>query len=85
MRAGAGWEARGTLRNEGTGESFCPVVLRTEHGTIRRVIRIDSAQAVPFVIPSQHVPRTLQLDPDKVCYRNARIGVVDSVEYRGAS
>jgi hypothetical protein len=80
-----GWEARGTLRNEGTGEVFCPLVLRTEHGAIRRVIRVDSAQAVPFAIPAQHVPRALQLDPDRVCYRVARIGLVDSVEYRGAS
>lgn len=85
VRTAAGWEARGMLRNEGTGESFCPVVLRTEHGTVRQVVRVDSAQAVPFVIAAQHVPRTLQLDPDRVCYRNARVGIVDSVEYRGAS
>ncbi|HEX6098298.1 MAG TPA: hypothetical protein VF432_18385 [Thermoanaerobaculia bacterium] len=84
-RAAGGWEVRGTLRNEGTGEVFCPVVLRTEHGAIKRVLRIDSAQAVPFVISAQHAPRVLQLDPDRVCYRVSRIGLTESVEYRGAS
>jgi hypothetical protein len=84
-RTANGWEARGTLRNEGTGEVFCPVVLRTEHGSIKRVIHVDSAQKIPFAIPTTHAPRTLQLDPDRVCYRVSRIGLVDSVEYRGAS
>jgi hypothetical protein len=84
-RTAHGWEARGALRNEGTGEVFCPVVLRTEHGAIKRVIRIGSAEAIPFVIPTPHAPRTLQLDPDRVCYRVAMVGLVDSVEYRGGS
>lgn len=84
-RTAGGWEARGTLRNEGTGEVFCPVVLRTEHGAIKRVLRLDSTEAVPFVIPTQHVPRVLQLDPDRVCYRVERHGLVDAVEFRGAS
>jgi hypothetical protein len=84
-RTAAGWEVRGTLRNEGTGEVFCPVVLRTEHGSLKRVIRIDSGQAIPFAIPTPYAPRTLQLDPDRVCYRVSKIGVVESVEYRGAS
>ena len=85
MRTADGWEARGALRNEGTGEVFCPVILRTEHGSIKRVIRVDSKEAVAFVIPTPHAPRTLQLDPDRVCYRVSMVGLVDSVEYRGAS
>jgi hypothetical protein len=85
VRTSGGWEARGTLRNEGTGEVFCPVVLRTEHGAIKRVLRVDSAQSVPFVIPTQYAPRVLQLDPDRVCYRVSRIGLTESVEFRGAS
>lgn len=84
-RTAGGWEVRGSLRNEGTGEVYCPVVLRTEQGSIRRTIRVDSAQAVEFAIHTAHAPRTLQLDPDRVCYRLARVGLVDSVEYRGAS
>lgn len=84
VRTASGWEARGTLRNEGTGEVFCPVVLRTEHGSIKRVLRVDAKEDVPFAIPAPYAPRTLQLDPDRVCYRVARPGLVDSVEYRGA-
>ena len=84
-RSASGWEARGTLRNEGAGEVFCPIVLRTEHGSVRRVIRVDSNESIPFVIPAPHAPRALQLDPDRVCYRVSRIGLVENVEYRGGA
>jgi hypothetical protein len=80
-----GWEASGALRNEGTGEVFCPVVLRTEHGSIRRVIRVGSREAIAFAIPTPHAPRTLQLDPDRVVYRHAAIGIVDAIDFKGES
>ncbi|HEX7421271.1 MAG TPA: hypothetical protein VF505_15385, partial [Thermoanaerobaculia bacterium] len=84
-RSGNVWSVRGAVRNNGTGEAFCPVVLRTSAGALRQTIRIDSGETVPFAFTSQYDPRTVQLDPDKVCYRFAYIGSIDSVDYRGQS
>ena len=81
-RAGDGWEARGTLTNEGTGEVFCPVVLRTAVGSVQTVVRVDSGGAVPFMLSTRHTPRTLQLDPQRVVYRHAAVGTIDSVDYK---
>jgi hypothetical protein len=82
-RRGAAWEVSGIVHNRDKGEVFCPVVLRTAYGSLRTMLHIDSQQKVPFVLQSTHEPRTLQLDPDKVVYRYAAVGTVDSVDYRG--
>lgn len=83
-RTVAAWEISGTLRNLGTGESFCPVVLRTRFGSMRKVVRIDSGEAVPFSFTSSHLPQAVQLDPEGVCYR-AQIGTIDLVPYEGGA
>jgi hypothetical protein len=83
-RAGDGWEVRGTLRNEGVGEVFCPVVLRTGFGSAATTVRVDTNGATPFSIATKHEPRTLQLDPDHVVYRYGAIGPIDFVDYKGA-
>ncbi|HJQ40353.1 MAG TPA: ABC transporter permease [Thermoanaerobaculia bacterium] len=82
-RSGAAWEARGVLKNERTGEAFCPIVLRTALGSTRVVVRIGANESVPFVLRSEHEPRTLQLDPDRIVYRHAAIGTVDAVDFQG--
>jgi ABC-type transport system involved in multi-copper enzyme maturation permease subunit len=84
-REGSRWSVSGVLRNVGTGEVFAPLVLRTRSGSLRRVVRIGSGEAVPFSLPSESEPRTLQLDPDHVCYRQPTVGLVDSVELKGES
>ena len=84
-REGDKWTTTGTLRNLGTGEALCPIVLRTAFASSRQVIRIDSNQDVPFTIASVSEPRVLQLDPDGVCYRYAFVGSVENVEHRSDS
>lgn len=83
VRAGSEWRVRGAVVNEGHGESFCPIVLRTAVGSARTVVRLDSKSRVPFELVTPHEPRTLQLDPDRVVYRFAAVGTVDAIDYRG--
>jgi ABC-type transport system involved in multi-copper enzyme maturation permease subunit len=82
---GAQWLVSGTLENRGTGEVFCPVVLRTDFESIRRIVRIDSHQKVHFSMTTAYQPRVVQLDPDGICYRYAALGTVDHVDYRSGS
>ncbi len=78
----SGWLVKGTLVNEGTGESFCPIVLRTGAGSMTQTIRVDSHQAVPFTFVATAAPHALQLDPLKVCYRYAFVGSIDAVDVK---
>ena len=80
-RAGDAWEVRGSVKNEGTGEVFCPVVLRSAAGSARTIVRVDSASATPFVLRTAHVPRTVQLDPERVVYRFAAVGTIQFVDH----
>jgi hypothetical protein len=82
-RAGDVWQVTGKLRNAGSGEAFCPIVLRTALDSVKRVIRVDTNDVVPFSISTPYAPRSLQLDPENVCYRLAAVGMIDNVEYRG--
>jgi hypothetical protein len=82
-RSGVQWQVRGVVENKGTGESFCPIVLRTSAGSLTQTLRVDSAMRVPFVFTTDYAPRTLQLDPQRVCYRFQYVGSIDSVDYKG--
>jgi hypothetical protein len=82
-REGAEWVVAGALLNKGTGESFCPVVLRTAAGSMTQTIRIDSHMRVPFVFRSPAAPRALQLDPTHSTYRYAAVGTIDAVDEKG--
>jgi hypothetical protein len=82
-RVGDRWRVTGTLRNDGSGEAFCPIVLRTAYESATRVLRADTGESIDFAIDTPYVPRALQLDPENVCYRFAAIGSVDNVTYRG--
>lgn len=83
-RAGDAWQVRGLVRNLGTGESICPIVLRTAAGSLRSVVRVGSAAATPFAFTTAAEPRTLQLDPERMSYRDGGVGIVDSIDHRGA-
>jgi len=84
VRDGNRWIVRGFARNLAGGESFVPIVLRTQFGSVRQTVRVGAGERVPFTLTTEHEPRTLQLDPDRVVYRWAAIGTVDSVDFRGA-
>jgi ABC-type transport system involved in multi-copper enzyme maturation permease subunit len=84
-RTDGGWEVRGQVKNEAGGEVFCPVVLRTAAGAVRTTLRVDAQSSTPFLLRSPHAPRTLQLDPEKVVYRHAAVGLIESVDYKEPS
>jgi hypothetical protein len=79
-RSGSGWEVRGTLHNDGTGEALCPIALRTAGGSLWQTLRVDSGERVSFVFNTPTAPHTLQLDPDRVCYREAFVGSIENVD-----
>lgn len=85
VRDGKRWVVRGFARNLATGESFVPIVLRTQFGSVRTTVRVGAGERVPFTLATEHEPRTLQLDPERVVYRHAAIGTVDSIDFKGAS
>jgi hypothetical protein len=78
------WLISGRLVNQGTGESFCPIVLRTSSGSMTQTIRVDSHQAAPFRFVTTAAPHAVQLDPLKVCYRYAFVGSIDVVELKSS-
>ena len=84
-RVGARWEVSGFVTNDGTGEAFVPLVLRTAQGSMWKTLQVDTAERVPFLFSTDSEPRSLQLDPDKVCFRHAAVGTVDSLDYRGGA
>ena len=83
QRTSGGWSARGTVRNLATGEVLCPVVLRTDGPSERAVVRVESHASAPFELHTAFAPHQLQLDPEHVCYRWARVGVAESADYTG--
>lgn len=84
-RIASGWEVRGVLHNAGSGEAVCPIALRTAAGSQWQTLRATTGERVPFAFTATAMPHSLQLDPDRVCYREAFIGATESVEYRGES
>ena len=82
---GQRWEVTGKVRNAGTGEAFVPIALRTAQGSLWQTIRVGDGGSTTFTFSAAGEPHALQLDPDRVCYRQAAIGMVDNVEYRGES
>ena len=84
-RVADGWEARGSLKNEAGGEVLCPIVLRTAGGAVRTSLRVGAQSSTPFALRTQQEPRTLQLDPEKVVYRHAAVGVIESVDFKEGS
>jgi hypothetical protein len=84
-RRGDRWEVTGAVQNTGSGEAFVPVALRTSQGSQWQTLRVDGGESVPFAFTAAGDPHSVQLDPDGVCYRQAVVGLVDNVEYRGQS
>ena len=85
VRDGKRWTVRGFVHNLATSEAVCPVVLRTQFGSVRQSVVVGTGERVPFSLSTDYEPRTLQLDPERVVYRHAAIGTVDSIDYKGES
>lgn len=85
VRDGKRWVVRGFAHNLATGESLVPVVLRTQFGSVRATLKVGAGERVPFTLTTEYEPRTLQLDPERVVYRHAAIGTVDSIDFKGES
>ena len=82
-RDGARWSVTGAVKNNATGEAFVPVALRTSQGSLWQTVRVESGGSTPFAFAVTGEPHAVQLDPDRVCYRHAMVGLVENVEYRG--
>jgi hypothetical protein len=82
---GQRWEVTGAVKNEGSGEAFVPIALRTAQGSLWQTIRVGDGARATFSFSAAGEPHALQLDPDRVCYRQAAVGLIENVEYRGES
>lgn len=64
-----GWRVDGLLRNTGTGEAVCPVIVKTEVAELKLTVTVDSETASPFSVATESRPHTVLLDPELTCYR----------------
>lgn len=69
QRDGDGFRVNGSLRNVGTGEVFCPVVVKTDINQAQTLVRVDSESTTPFEVRTTSKPLLLQLDPNGTCHR----------------
>lgn len=68
-RQGEDWMVEGTVRNTGTGQSICPVIVKTEITERTLTVTVDSESASPFTLRVAARPHTVLLDPELTCYR----------------
>ncbi|MEM1204666.1 MAG: hypothetical protein AAGN66_15665 [Acidobacteriota bacterium] len=68
-RVGDRWRVRGRLHNEGTGQSVCQIVLKSELREHPRTLTADDGESVGFEFDIEDRPLSLQLDPRRICHR----------------
>ncbi len=68
-RRGDGWVVEGKVRNTGTGQSICPVIVKTEISEVTLTVTVDSESASSFTTNVATRPHTVLLDPGRTCYR----------------
>ncbi len=68
-RLGDGWMVEGMVRNTGTGQSICPVIVKTEISEVALTVTVDSESASSFATHVAARPHTVLLDPERTCYR----------------
>jgi hypothetical protein len=81
-----GWVVSGSLANLGTGETICPVVLRTDVEPVSTEVTVGSEATAAFRFETPYRPRAVYLDPNKRCFRwfnSPPVGMTDVVEYGG--
>ncbi len=68
-RQGGGWVVEGKMVNTGTGQSICPVIVKTEISEQLLTVTVDSESATTFIARTDRRPHTVLLDPERTCYR----------------
>ncbi len=68
-RGGNGWVVEGKVRNTGTGQSICPLIVKTEISERKLIVTVDSESATSFTTSVATRPHTVLLDPERTCYR----------------
>lgn len=84
-KAGDLWRVSGGVRNKGTGEVICPVVLRTDLDSSTTSVRVGTLETARFELETRYHPRALLLDPRGVVFRGMERGTVSQVALGGGS
>jgi hypothetical protein len=66
---GGVWRVTGEVRNEGTGEVRCPLLLATDFSPRERVVTIPDGGSVAFEMETPYRPQAVVLDPRGQCLR----------------
>ncbi len=69
VQRGKHWDVEGLLRNTGTGEANCPIIIKTEVSEMRLMVTVDSESTAKFTARAGVRPHTVLMDPEKTCYR----------------
>lgn len=81
-----GWRVAGRMRNEGTGEALCKVVLATDLGPESTMVRADAGQSGSFELATRYQPQSVVLDPGHECHRLVKMGAPrDRVYFPGGA
>lgn len=68
-RQGSGYRVVGQVRNIGTGQAVCPLIARTEFGSVETVVRVEGGTSTAFALDSPWRPDSVLLDPQRRCHR----------------
>ena len=66
---GGRYRVEGRLQNLGSGESICPVILKTEIGESVQKVTVDTEASTKFEFVTSNRPLRVLLDPRKTCFR----------------
>lgn len=66
---GTFFEVRGRVRNTGTGEVVCPVLVKAEVGAGSALVTVGSESEATFAIRTAMRPNVAVLDPEGTCHR----------------
>jgi hypothetical protein len=66
---GGRWRVTGTVRNAGSGEVLCPVLLTTDLSPREMRLEIPDGGSVPFTLETPYRPQAVVLDPRGECLR----------------
>ncbi len=63
------WRVEGQLRNEGRGQSECPIVVQTVAGPASIRVTVDGSSQTSFELETDGRPHTVVVDPEETCLR----------------
>lgn len=84
-RQGRDFRVTGRVENHGTGEVVCPLLVKTELGTIKTVVTVGEKAPAAFDVSVTARPHTVHLDPEGTCHRWVTVGriALERVELKG--